>query len=244
MLPLTIQQSDLPSLHQTNAEVLTYLLQERNRGYHTVAHAGRRLSETEFLGQLRDKKIRVLIDAGAYILEMSNEDLVKTWMDIDTQPQAAVYFGADNRVWVRYRGTKARVPLLATPLVDHLDDCLVYLDEAHTRGIDLKLPENARGALTLALGQTKDHTVQGEWQHLIYKVSNADVTCSCHAPSTACDHSVCLLLCLSRDSPVHFRRLWKEQGPQSRLFSCRSLVVGTDMSYERTAPESLHLSRY
>ncbi|OWY47029.1 uncharacterized protein AALT_g10973 [Alternaria alternata] len=160
MLPLTIQQSDLPSLHQTNAEVLTYLLQERNRGYHTVAHAGRRLSETEFLGQLRDKKIRVLIDAGAYILEMSNEDLVKTWMDIDTQPQAAVYFGADNRVWVRYRGTKARVPLLATPLVDHLDDCLVYLDEAHTRGIDLKLPENARGALTLALGQTKYHTVQ------------------------------------------------------------------------------------
>ncbi|CAN9193922.1 unnamed protein product [Alternaria alternata] len=160
MLPLTIQQSDLPSLHQTNAEVLTYLLQERNRGYHTVAHAGRRLSETEFLGQLRDKKIRVLIDAGAYILEMSNEDLVKTWMDIDTQPQAAVYFGTDNRAWVRYRGTKARVPLLATPLVDHLDDCLVYLDEAHTRGIDLKLPENARGALTLALGQTKDHTVQ------------------------------------------------------------------------------------
>lgn len=96
MLPLTFQQSDLPSLHQTNDEVLTYLLQERNRRCHTVAHAGRRVPETEFLGQLRDKKIRVLIDAGAYTLEISNEDLVKTWMDIDTQPQAAVYFGADN----------------------------------------------------------------------------------------------------------------------------------------------------
>jgi hypothetical protein len=162
MLPLTIQQSDLPSLHQTNAEVLTYLLQERNRGYHIVAHAGRRLSETGFLRQLRDKKIRILIDAGAYVLEMSNEDLVKAWMEIDTEPPAAVYFGADNRAWVRYRGTKARVPLLATPFVDNLDNCLVYLDEAHARGIDLKLPQYACGALTLALGQTKDHTVQGE----------------------------------------------------------------------------------
>lgn len=160
MLPLTIQQSDLSSLHQTNAEVLTYLLQERNRGYQLVARAGKRLSETEFLTQLRDKNIRILIDSGAYILEMGNEDLVKAWMDIDTQPPAAVYFGADNRAWVRYRGTKARVPLLATPFADNLDNCLVYLDEAHTRGVDLKLPQYACGALTLALGQTKDHTVQ------------------------------------------------------------------------------------
>jgi hypothetical protein len=162
MLPLTIHQSDLPSLHQTNAEVLTYLLKERNRAYHLVARAGKRLSEIEFLEQLKDKNIRILIDAGAYILEMSNEDLVKAWMEKDTEPPAAVYFGADNRAWVRYRGTKAPVPLLATPFVDNLDNCLVYLDEAHTRGIDLKLPQYACGALTLALGQTKDHTVQGE----------------------------------------------------------------------------------
>jgi hypothetical protein len=85
MLPLTIQQSDLPSLHQTNAEVLTYLLQERNRTYHVVACAGKRLSEIAFLEQLSAKKIRILIDAGAYILEMSNGDLVKAWMEIDTE---------------------------------------------------------------------------------------------------------------------------------------------------------------
>ena len=32
MLRLTIKQDDLPSLPRNNAEVLTYLLQERNRG--------------------------------------------------------------------------------------------------------------------------------------------------------------------------------------------------------------------
>src|SRR5277367_4537443 len=47
------------------------------------------------------------------------------------------------------------------PFADNLGDCLVYLDEAHTRGTDLKMPTHARGALTLSLGQTKDHTVQG-----------------------------------------------------------------------------------
>ncbi|KAF1847270.1 uncharacterized protein K460DRAFT_332087 [Cucurbitaria berberidis CBS 394.84] len=160
MLPLTIRQDDLPSLHQTNAEVLTYLLQDRNRTYHLAARGGKRLSEKKLLEELKEKKIRVLIDAGAYILEMDNEALVTAWLEIDSEPQAAVFFGADNRAWVRYRGMKARVPLLATPFVDHLEKCLVYLDEAHTRGIDLKLPTHARGALTLALGQTKDHTVQ------------------------------------------------------------------------------------
>jgi hypothetical protein len=72
-----------------------------------------------------------------------------------------VYFGADNRPWVYYRDNK-QAPLIATPFADALDDCVVYLDEAHTRGVDLKFPRRARGALTLALGQTKDHTVQGE----------------------------------------------------------------------------------
>jgi len=162
MLPLTIRQDDLPSLQQTNAEVLTYLLQDRNREYNLAARGGKRLSEIDFLQQLKWKNIHILIDAGAYILEMSNEDLVKAWLDIDSEPQAAVFFRTDNRAWVRYRGLKDPVPLLATPFLDNLDNCLVYLDEAHTRGIDLKLPQNARGALTLALGQTKDHTVQGK----------------------------------------------------------------------------------
>lgn len=162
MLPLTIRQHDLPSLHQTNAEVLTYLLQERNRDYHLLAAAGKRLSEEGFLKELKAKSIRILIDAGAYILEMSNEDLVQKWMKIDYDALAAVYFGTDNRAWVRYRNGKAKIPLLATPFVNNLENCLVYFDEAHTRGVDLKLPQNSCGALTLALGQTKDHTVQGK----------------------------------------------------------------------------------
>ncbi|OJJ73414.1 hypothetical protein ASPBRDRAFT_503222 [Aspergillus brasiliensis CBS 101740] len=159
LLPLNIEQHDLPELLHTNAEVLTYLLQNRNREYRHAFTNGRRVSEAELLSNLADSRIRVLIDAGAFILEMDNLTLVKTWLEKDTEPQAAVYFGTDNKPWVWYRiGRKA--PLLATPYADNLHNCLIYLDEAHTRGTDLKLPADAKGALTLGLNQTKDHTVQ------------------------------------------------------------------------------------
>jgi hypothetical protein len=49
---------------------------------------------------------------------------------------------------------RSPIPLLASPFAYNLDKCLVYLDEAYTRA-------DARGALTLGLDQTKDHTVQG-----------------------------------------------------------------------------------
>lgn len=161
MLPLTIQQDDLPGLRHTNAEVLTYLLQPRNRQYLIAADEdGRHITEHNLLHMLKGCGIRILIDAGAQVLEMDNESLVREWLKVDWAAPAAVFFNQDNKASVLYRhGTI--VPLVASPYADDLSKCLVYLDEAHTRGTDLKMPTYAKGALTLSLGQTKDHTVQG-----------------------------------------------------------------------------------
>ena len=161
LLPLTIRQEDLSRLSHTNAEVLTYLLQPRNRGYVLAAdRSGKRLSELNLLRTLHRMGIRMLIDAGAQILEMDNQSLVKKWLSVDHAASAAVYFNAENKPVALYRDG-FEIPLVASPFSDNLTDCLVYLDEAHTRGTDLKMPANARGALTLGLGQTKDNTVQG-----------------------------------------------------------------------------------
>ncbi|KAI0472258.1 hypothetical protein F4859DRAFT_98378 [Xylaria cf. heliscus] len=162
VLPLTISQRDLPQLQHTSAEVLSYLLQERNRDFHVIANAkGERLMEKDFLRDLKEKRVSVLIDVGAYISEMRNEELAQAWLEVDTEAKAVVYFGVDNRAWVHYRSNaKEDLPLLATPLAENLSDCNVFLDEGHTRGVDLKLPAQARGAVTLALKLTKDHTVQ------------------------------------------------------------------------------------
>lgn len=172
LLPLTIQQRDLPGLQHTNAEVLTYLLQEKSRQYvQAVGPEGRRMSELDLLHHLRNVKIQILIDAGAFILEMNNQTLVRAWLQEDESAQAAVYFGLDNKPWVQYQNGKT-VPLIATPFSDNMENCLVYLDEAHTRGTDLKLPPDARGALTLGLNQTKDHTVQGTDYSLLLSIRN------------------------------------------------------------------------
>ncbi|KAI1947456.1 hypothetical protein LOZ57_003184 [Ophidiomyces ophidiicola] len=160
LLPLMIRQQDLPALSHTNAEVLTYLLQPRNRRYLFAACSSRkRLSKIDLLYLLQKQKIRVLIDSGAQILEMDNKTLAREWLKIDYEVSAALYFDSENKPIVLYRNG-AQTPLLASPYADDLEGCLVYLDEAHTRGTDLKMPPNAVGALTLGLGQTKDHTVQ------------------------------------------------------------------------------------
>lgn len=161
LLPLTIQQHDLPGLSHTNAEVLSYLLQPRNRTYVTALDkSGRRISEKTLLHRLCDRGIRMLLDAGAQILEMNNITLARTWLRVDFSAKAAVFFNEENKPKVLYRNDRT-VPLLASPFADDLTDYLVYLDEAHTRGTDLKMPPKDIGALTLGLSQTKDHTVQG-----------------------------------------------------------------------------------
>lgn len=143
--------------------MLTYLLQTRNRRYIQTTHAnGKRYSELDLLRRLESERIRILIDAGAFVLEMDNKALVKEWLEQDSRAQAAVYLGTDNKLWVMYKTGKT-VQLIATPFVDNMENCLVYLDEAHTRGTDLKLPPSIVGALTLGLNQTKDHTVQGKY---------------------------------------------------------------------------------
>ncbi|KAF4425149.1 hypothetical protein FACUT_10088 [Fusarium acutatum] len=144
MLPLNIQQQDLSSLHYTSAEVLIYLLHPRNR--RCILPQG-------------SKSIRILIDAGAQILEMDNYTMVQQWLKIDHFALAGLYFDEENKPWILTKEGR-RTPLLASLFADDLSNCLVYLDETHTRGTDLRLPPKAKGALTLRLGQTKDHTVQ------------------------------------------------------------------------------------
>ncbi|KAM3508890.1 hypothetical protein MY11210_006533 [Beauveria gryllotalpidicola] len=166
ILPQTIKQNDLRELLYTNAQVLCYLLESRNAGCHLTAVEGVRFGEEETLRFLCDKGIRVLIDAGAHILEMENHDVARKWLDIDTQAEGALYFGPNSQIMVRSRFQKDPMPLIASPFANDIQNCVVYIDEGHTRGTDLKLPANAKGAVTLSLGQTKDQTVQGELRQL------------------------------------------------------------------------------
>lgn len=107
---------------------------------------------------------------------------------------------------VLYRGAKGKkAPLVTTPFANNLSECLVFLDEAHCRGTDLKLPQNAQGALTLALGQTKDHTVQGKklltFDPKKYRKKPGLTRNSCNETASVGDDTVRGLLRPSRSRP-------------------------------------------
>lgn len=142
-LPMTIRQNDLPKLAHTNAEVLAYLLEKRNRSYVLMVDQNmKRLDEEGILYRLLNVedsrsgyryRIRILIDAGAQILGYSNLDFAKLWRKIDHEAKAVVFFDDDDRPRVLY-GKGILVPLVASPFAESLEGCLVYMDQSHCRG--------------------------------------------------------------------------------------------------------------
>ena len=165
LLPLSIRQNDLEGLHHTNAMVLMNLLQRSNRGYHRmVDQSGRKLSVEGMLYLISKQSppIHVLIDVGAQVLEMHNRDVVQAWLKLVPEAKAAIFFDDDHDARVVDRqGNQDQ--LVASPFHRRVNECLIYLDEAHTRGIDLAIPAGVKAAVTLGPRLTKDKLVQGKY---------------------------------------------------------------------------------
>lgn len=104
-------------------------------------------------------EIRVLLDVGAQILDVSNQKLAEEWLNL-TSASGAIYFGSDDQLMVLTRNGTSQ-PLVTSSLAQGLDRCVIYLDGAHTRGTDLKFPAGFRAAVTLGPKVTKDRLMQG-----------------------------------------------------------------------------------
>ncbi|KAF8962069.1 hypothetical protein BDZ97DRAFT_1759482 [Flammula alnicola] len=163
LLPTSITQIERDNQIQTNAQVLWYLLRPENDRYICTQGAdGQSRSAMEFLEFLvrEPKEVRVLLDVGAQMLEMTNQQLVKHWLSLRQDVMAGVFFDdADNLSVLRQDGVVE--PLYSSSFFRLLDQCIIYLDDAHTRGTDLKLPRNFRAVVTLGPKVTKDRLVQG-----------------------------------------------------------------------------------
>ena len=164
LLPTSIIQEDPDFVLGTNALVLRHLLRLENDHYEcTEGENGGRESATVFLQRLVNKnpEIRVLLDVGAQMLELQNEELVRHWLSLRPDVSAAIFVNdSDHLTVVTPDGTLE--PFISSPFNRQLDKCMVYLDEAHTRGTDLKLPIGMRAAVTLGPKVTKDRLVQGK----------------------------------------------------------------------------------
>ncbi|KAK4551476.1 hypothetical protein LTR86_011153 [Recurvomyces mirabilis] len=165
LLPLAVRHLDLPRQQHTNALVLEYLLQPQN-SVHMMDRSEVRdeISDAEHVLNTvleLERPTQVILDVGAQILELSNLDFAREWLrrTTDIKKAAVVYLNDFDEICVVDR--QGRSDLLHTsPFNARLEACLVFLDDAHTRGIDLKLPRDYRAAVILGPHVTKDRLVQ------------------------------------------------------------------------------------
>ncbi|KAI0206624.1 hypothetical protein F4808DRAFT_447409 [Astrocystis sublimbata] len=165
VLPLTVTQLDLPEQQHTNALVLEYLLQPENTVALMPSHVEQDVSVAKMLlGMVvsMEPPVRVILDVGAQVLELDVLGVAREWLssfEDSDETEAAVFFNEDDELSVVDR--KGRIELLqVSPYANHLNLCLVFLDQVHTRGTELKMPENYRAAVTLGANLTKDRLVQ------------------------------------------------------------------------------------
>ena len=164
VLPLGMNHLALPDQEHTDASVLDAVLREENTARIVPPKTNGASSDAEhllsFISSFEDPP-RVIIDVGAQILELGNLEVAEKWLEMNTETtiRAAVYFADDEELMVVDHS--GRVDLLqSSPFSKDLGECLIYLDEAHTRGTDLKLPRGIRAAVTLGTELTKDRLVQ------------------------------------------------------------------------------------
>ncbi|KAI5201355.1 hypothetical protein E4T39_05203 [Aureobasidium subglaciale] len=162
ILPYSIKQRDLVKLLHTNASVLNLVLDDANATYiHAVTREGKRLDVASLLALLsrQTPSIDVLIDVGAQVLEATNFELARQWLELETVAKAVVFFDKRDEATVLDRSGSI-TPLRISPFSSKLEGCLIYLDEVHTRGIDLAIPHGARAAVTLGPRLSKDRLMQ------------------------------------------------------------------------------------
>jgi hypothetical protein len=217
-LPLSVTQLDLPEQIHTNALVLEYLLRPENSIVHIPVRNSRLAkSDAEALLDLvvsLNPHTQVVLDVGAQILELTNLEVAKTWLRMvpdEERAQAVVYVSDGDEICVVDR-TGLVEPLQISPFANQLGACLVFLDEAHTRGIDLKLPQHYRAAVTLGAGITKDKLVQGKITKVgISQKSLTDYLYSMHENEEIGQRAVCCLLRPSGDQVKDSLHRWEAQ---------------------------------
>jgi hypothetical protein len=161
LLPLAVKHLDLPSQSHISALVLGYLLDTSSV---ELLPPRDEITDAEHILKAVvncKPEIRVIIDCGAAILEQTNKQVAEAWLHL-TDPghlHAAVFFEEEELSVLDRTG---RIESFQTsPFSKQLDSCVVYLDEAHSRGTDLRLPRHYRACLTLGLALSKDKLIQG-----------------------------------------------------------------------------------
>ena len=162
LLPRTIRQENMPDLEKTNGIQLRSFLRQENNNYRYVESADDTSSEILAIlkGTSEHAPIDVVLDAGALILNLSNEKFADAWLKSRADKEAIVFMKHTGECMVKTKFGEKATSFHLSPYADDMSKCLLYLDDVHTRGSDFRLPIQARALLTLGKGMSKDKLMQ------------------------------------------------------------------------------------
>ncbi|KAG6332557.1 hypothetical protein ID866_6530 [Astraeus odoratus] len=108
-----------------------------------MGEGGKHRIAEEFLALVvqQDPEIRVIVDAGAQVLELANREFAEDWLRLKPDASAAIYFNQEDELMVLTREGREQLLLES--------------------GTDIKLPIGFRAAITLGPNITKDRLTQG-----------------------------------------------------------------------------------
>ncbi|KAK4204643.1 hypothetical protein QBC40DRAFT_345375 [Triangularia verruculosa] len=183
VLPLSITALDLPEQRYTNSHVLACLLQSEN----TVEELGNdqkelcALTVDMLLSAVTEsnRPTRVILDVGAQIIQLGNIQFSKHWLSLVSDADAVIFFNDNDELSVLTRDGTVE-SFYTSPFRTQTERCLVFLDQSHTRGTDLRLPDTYRAAVTLGPGVTKDTLVQACMR--MRKLGNGQSVTFCLSP--------------------------------------------------------------
>eukprot|EP01133_Synstelium_polycarpum_P004291 gene4291-5010_t len=157
LLPLSIEQKDLPELKYTNFEVINFIVSQSTPSSPNIVHM---VNKETILNQLLSCTHggRVLIDVGALMVGKSNEEVAKKWLAM-SKADGALYFDNNRLTAIDTQGRK--YPHHLSPFAQKLDRVVVYLDDYHTRGVDIKFPIGTHAFVTIGPKVTKERLFQG-----------------------------------------------------------------------------------
>jgi hypothetical protein len=168
LLPLEVHYLDMESQRHTNALVMNRILRPCNGVERLTTTKDAHVSVADqilVLLKSTDWTIRVVLDVGAQVLEYANLHFVQRWLSLipeGTGIEPGVYFDGEDNICVVEKGGYIE-KLQYSCYFEKLDLCVVFMDEAHTRGTDLKLSADYKAAVILGPQLTKDKLVQGEY---------------------------------------------------------------------------------
>lgn len=157
LLPLNIKYDGIEELMFTNGLLISCLLRKENNGYMCLGNDYDSVKILEIVSKKCNANL--ILDVGALMIHLNNKEVALKWLELREDMEAAIFFTENHDVMVINR-KKDETLFELSAYRRHLEKCLIYLDDSHTRGTDFKIPIGTIGAVTLGKGVTKDRLTQ------------------------------------------------------------------------------------